>query len=136
MPELSPGPSSWRRTGHSRHLHNLGLGLIGFRDGVFDGRWIGYQTPVALIGVVVGVTRHAAADRWLAIALAIGGLMFAKITNTIAERLSELFLEGSTGDPHAYDPRVKRVKDMGAGLVLASMATAAAVYAIVAVAPG
>jgi diacylglycerol kinase (ATP) len=103
-----------------RLIRSFGYAVSGIRQVVCQEQNARIHLLVALCTVIAGCCFRISAVEWMAIVLAIGGVMAAETFNTSIEALSD------TVSPE-HSENIKRVKDFAAGAVLIVALAAAAV---------
>lgn len=101
-----------------RLLSAFGYALSGIKAAIIQEKNMKIHLFVSLIVIVMGFVLYISFLEWLAIILAIGGMLSLELINSSIERVVDLVTE-------EYHPLAKAAKDIAAGAVL--------VYAIMAV---
>jgi diacylglycerol kinase (ATP) len=107
-----------------RLIKSFGYAANGLRRVVCQEQNARVHLLVALCAVVAGCCFRISAAEWMAVALAIGGVMAAETFNTSIEALSDTVLP-------EYSENIKQVKDFAAGAVLVVALAAVAVGLII-----
>jgi diacylglycerol kinase len=89
-----------------------------------EGRNFRIQLAFAVLAVVAGFFFAITAIEWIVILLLIGNVLAAEAVNTCLEELCDLYTT-------ATHPRMKRIKDMAAGMVLLLAIVSVTVGAII-----
>lgn len=107
-------------TGRGRLVHSFRCAFAGLGHTLRTQRnariHISIATVVAIVGVVLNLTR----SEWALIALTMGFVFAAEMFNTVMEAVVDLATE-------EYHPLAKQAKDVAAGAVLTAAITAVAV---------
>jgi undecaprenol kinase/diacylglycerol kinase (ATP) len=82
------------------------------------------QYFLALLAVIAGLIMHLSALEWTIVILCIGCVITAELLNTCIEKLCNLY----TTD---YDEKIREIKDIAAGAVLAASLAALVIALII-----
>lgn len=97
--------------------------FAGLKDGWLH-RSIRIQMILAVLAVIAGLILKLNAQEWQTVLLCIAMVIAAEILNTCIEKLCDLYSE-------AMNPKIKVIKDLAAGSVLAVSAVALIIAALI-----